>query len=381
MQQLCDSFLTVTTDESQSREAPNNTGFRTQVSDPHEDGMSSKQSRQALQRAIRQHCCYSLRAFLGLGSSPSKLSFVDNIVLVAIDFENLKAFKRLSNKGANCQLGLAILDTKDLLQPTPQELISVFNYATGNSTYLDSVSEKFGFSETVKIRRKEMLKHLENVIPRGRNVVLVGHDVIHDLLVLQHLGFNIDDRDTNIVGFLDTQILADQVLGDPELRCPKLSLASVLQELGCEYGELHNAGHDAYFTLRALLALALRRLSGEADDDEKRQERLQAFSAIVETPLPFPDSNQDINNHMDTNAPKLIAQYQKNSRRRRIQAGTNQEKNKTGGIRKHHAKPLSLEFSDQSRVEGALRPAGKAGAIKPKPWWDYLALLWISMGI
>jgi DNA polymerase III alpha subunit (gram-positive type) len=86
------------------------------------------------------------------------------------------------------------------------------------------------------------------LVPRTRNIALIGHDFTHDLHVLQILKF---DLQTSIVGILDTQKIASELL--PE---NSSTLSDILQALQWPFDKLHTAGNDAHFTLRALLLLA-----------------------------------------------------------------------------------------------------------------------------
>jgi hypothetical protein len=52
---------------------------------------------------------------------------------------------------------------------------------------------------------------LESLVPRTRNIALIGHDFKHDLHVLQILKF---DLQTSIVGILDIQKIASDILPD-----------------------------------------------------------------------------------------------------------------------------------------------------------------------
>lgn len=86
---------------------------------------------------------------------------------------------------------------------------------------------------------------------KSPNVVLVGHALKNDIAYLSLLG--IDPLDMpNVVMRIDTQsIAATSKKQRPSLR----NLLSAL-ELPAEH--FHNAGNDAYYTLRALLSIAVK---------------------------------------------------------------------------------------------------------------------------
>lgn len=131
---------------------------------------------------------------------------------------------------------------------------------------------------------KDMRDTLETMIPEGREVVLVGHSMKADLAVLSRLGSGLEQRARAV---LDTRSIAWEVFDQPK----PSSLIQLLRALGVRCGELHCAGNDAYFTLRALLALAVKvveesslAIKGEKSNVEistGRMEMLQRLRAIA----------------------------------------------------------------------------------------------------
>jgi CRISPR/Cas system endoribonuclease Cas6 (RAMP superfamily) len=89
--------------------------------------------------------CYSFR-------SPR----LSDVVLIAIDFENINTIKSGFSHKNNYQVSLAVLDTKEINQVSPDKLISTYNFATGSPSYLRKASEKFIFGETITIRPSDL---------------------------------------------------------------------------------------------------------------------------------------------------------------------------------------------------------------------------------
>lgn len=100
------------------------------------------------------------------------------------------------------------------------------------------------------IHQRHILSSLESLIPRARDIVLVGHNVRNDLKVLNLL---ISDLCTSIVGILDIVKIFSSMLSGI-----RITLRSILSELQCPFQHLHTTGNDAYFTLRALMLLAIK---------------------------------------------------------------------------------------------------------------------------
>ena len=128
-----------------------------------------------------------------------------------------------------------------------------------------------------------MRRCINKLVPRDRDIVLVGHGFGGDLDALNSLGF---DLETSIIGILDTanityelemdRSLLGQLLG--ELECPKSS------------ARLHNAGKDANFTLRALILLAIKGYGdwnlNTMNVEKEIISRIETLRAVAMSPLP-----------------------------------------------------------------------------------------------
>ena len=191
---------------------------------------------------------------LGLSHSNSRSSTLNDVIIIAIDFEYIQTIKSGFAQKTDSQVGFAILDTKDLRQiqsevPEQTQLISTFNFVTGSSSYVTKVSNKFLFGKTITIPSSSMAHIIQSRIPKDRNVMLVGHGVSSELHILQFLGFKF----SRPPGILDTSRVADEVF-----QIWNGSLRDLLILLECPFKKLHIAGNDANFTLRALLLLAVK---------------------------------------------------------------------------------------------------------------------------
>ncbi|PMD21492.1 hypothetical protein NA56DRAFT_127805 [Hyaloscypha hepaticicola] len=216
-------------------------------------------------------------------SRPSNYS---DIVFSSVDFENLEGIRSHAHctglyRRTHAQVGVSILDTKSLSASIPpQEAINSFNFVIGRSSSTHRrVEKKFLFGETQRIRLPGIVSSLEQLLDRDRNLVLVGHRIARDHTLLKVLGF---DLETSVFGVLDTGDLAQYIFGGPKLR-----LRSLLTELKCPFDNLHCAGNDAHFALRALLLLAVQSYLG-FDVDDVARDRLKMLQAIGLAPLPLP---------------------------------------------------------------------------------------------
>lgn len=113
------------------------------------------------------------------------------------------SIRKISTREPETQVGIAVLDTRDITTSKQREkLISTYNFVTGPEEYYYKAQLKFLFGKPEQILARDMLLNVQRCIPRDRNVVLVGHDVRHEISALSKL--NIDFRESCILGFLDT---------------------------------------------------------------------------------------------------------------------------------------------------------------------------------
>jgi hypothetical protein len=111
------------------------------------------------------------------------------------------------------------------------------------------------------------------------NVILVAHAACVKLNFLRRLGVGIQEI-LSILAALDTPRIAKGVLGK------NLSSKDLLEELGCPFQILKDAGNGANATLRALLMLAERNRETVASQTEARWDTLTLLRGIGTAPIP-----------------------------------------------------------------------------------------------
>lgn len=188
-----------------------------------------------------------------LGLCPVGSPDLADVLLVVVDFENPHGIRfRLSGNKLCSQAGLAILDTKQLeyIHIAPDQAIKTHNFVTGPRHYVDYATRQSvcQTTETRSIRASEMAACIQSKMPPHRNVVIAGHAVANELHVLQHL---------QLYFTCDPIILDTEVIAHAALKLRGLSLCRLLGAVGCPHHQLHHASNDAFFTLRALLLLAI----------------------------------------------------------------------------------------------------------------------------
>ncbi|KAK3641883.1 hypothetical protein LTR56_000041 [Elasticomyces elasticus] len=203
-----------------------------------------------------------------------------DFVFLAIDFEG-----DLSN-GVN-EFGFAKLDTRDIIgnaSTSAANVISGHNYAFSK----DRV-HGFMFGDTTRVVEALPAAIIKDAlhIPQsssypdidGRKIVLVGHAIHNELRIMEGHGINIDDLPT-VIGTLDTPrtfgrgISLEDLLVSLGLPLPRNSVGTAVS--------FHNAGNDAHYTLRALLALLYKR----HQPDSPAADCLEILNQMATAPLP-----------------------------------------------------------------------------------------------
>lgn len=192
-------------------------------------------------------------------------------MFIAIDLKNLANFQKDLSKYLESEIGVAVLDSKDLYSVPSAELISTYNFASGCPEYQQRARRKFLFGESVAITQTDMIQNIESLLPTGRHIVFLGHDIRHDLRALNLLGF---DFSKFSITTLDTKGLSHD---------DSPTLQDLLLKLGCPFAKLHCGGNDANFTMKALLLLAIR----DCITQPGLEKKLAILEQIALQPLPY----------------------------------------------------------------------------------------------
>lgn len=189
-----------------------------------------------------------LQSIFGLQSSP-----IQDVVFVSFDLEPLQ-----HREPHMSEIGVSILDTRclssDINKPAGSLLTRHFIIGAHKRFRRQRMKFYFGISEYVTDDKvnEVILKqfYIQDTIKGDgyRNIILVGHGLGSDLRILQKRGILIQEIPT-IIAVFDTSYVAIEVLGI------KSSLDNLLNILGCPHENMHTAGNDANYTLRALLLL------------------------------------------------------------------------------------------------------------------------------
>lgn len=86
-----------------------------------------------------------------LGLKPSESQGSDKPIFIVIDLEYLSNLKQDSTQNLNSQVGIAVLDSRDLISSPPQTAISTY---TGSPSYCAATTKKYLFGETITIHKE-----------------------------------------------------------------------------------------------------------------------------------------------------------------------------------------------------------------------------------
>ncbi len=197
--------------------------------------------------------------------SPPKY-FDTMVIFISVDVEAFEFDQKLVT-----EIGISTLDTVDLLGLQPGAKGN--NWAAKirsrhfrirehshrlNKVHVEGCPDKFDFGQSEWITKQDVVSVLNGCFNPSRppyssetyKVVLVGHDVAADVKYLKELGFDVARM---ISDCIDTADLYKASRRDGR----QSALSTLLLQYGIAAKHLHNAGNDARYTLRVMVAIAL----------------------------------------------------------------------------------------------------------------------------
>ncbi|KAI0552959.1 hypothetical protein F4679DRAFT_533085 [Xylaria curta] len=200
-------------------------------------------------------------------SKPVPFKARESVRFVSFDVEAYERDTRVVT-----EIGFAVLDTDDIIDVHPGErgenwfpLVQAYHFRIKersyivNSEFVQGCPEAFDFGKSEMVAIKDIKKAVGKILGDDesedrRPVILVGHDISHDLNYLLRIGYN-PWRVPQIVDEVDTKTMFQRIQRSPDGR----GLATVCAQLGIPGFHYHNAGNDAVYTLRATIAIAIKR--------------------------------------------------------------------------------------------------------------------------
>ena len=188
------------------------------------------------------------------------------VIFISVDVE---AFE--FNQKHITEIGISTLDTVDLLGLQPGAKGN--NWAAKvrsryfrirehghllNKVHVEGCPDKFDFGQSEWIYKRDVISVLEGCFNPSRpsyssrtcKVILVGYDVAADMKYLTEVGFDITRM---ISDCIDTSDLYKASRRNGR----QSALSTLLLQYGIAAKHLHNAGNNASYTLRVMVAIAL----------------------------------------------------------------------------------------------------------------------------
>ncbi|KAJ3958301.1 hypothetical protein N0V92_005134 [Colletotrichum tropicale] len=263
-----------------------------------EDQPKSKSKKRKQEKTqSREENIYDAQLYLGIRPLPSVTEGKDkkvkvdepvphvldkDVVFMCIDIEVAE-----EHHGTVLEVGMTTLDTRDIVGVPPgkvgrdwfpyiksRHLITEDYKHIVNKKYIKGCPDLFDFGESEYPKRKDLRDEILNAFAElssadkdkpPRNIVLVGHGLSSDLTFMTGM----DVHPWSVPGMircLDTKDMHQAWREETQGR----SLVFVLQDLDIPSKNLHNAGNDAAYTLRAMLGLAVRAKIDEQAAAEKK---------------------------------------------------------------------------------------------------------------
>ncbi|KAJ2897374.1 hypothetical protein MKZ38_004712 [Zalerion maritima] len=189
-----------------------------------------------------------------------------NVVFVSIDLEWHE-----HNNAAITEVGIAVLDTKDIASVPPGEHATNWHQLIKarhirlkdylghrNHRYIKGHPDMFNFGQSeicdVEETCRQLIALFESYPPGNSDIVLVGHDFDSDVKSLLRLGFNVYAI-PNLREIVDSKGTHCHLVNADN----GVSVRSSLDHFNLPYKYLHNAGNDAVYTLHVVLATVLQK--------------------------------------------------------------------------------------------------------------------------
>ncbi|KAK3659484.1 hypothetical protein LTR56_001374 [Elasticomyces elasticus] len=204
-----------------------------------------------------------------------------DFVFVSNDFEGA-----LGNRAGITESGIAKMDTRDIVCNALDASSSASAISGHNYLLAKCRKQRCMFGDTTRIDKPQLAATIkaELNIPDGqlkaqRRIVLVGHGLHNEQLILERHGIKLGDMDA-VIGILDPSQYG--MGGSLETLLRRLSLPLPRNRNGMA-DSLHCAGNDAHFTLRALLAL----LYLQHQEGTGRGGDVEILDRLARAPLPL----------------------------------------------------------------------------------------------
>lgn len=218
---------------------------------------------------------------------------IKDVLFVSIDVDTGGGYEDIS-PGQSFHIGISIFDTRCLTKPkpfnNPQNIITSYQFINRDDTRpCKWAAKSFLFGETELISLPSLVTRF-SLLTQGRDYIIIAHGVREDIKFFNHLDPNIANQACYI---LDTVKAAQY----PLQLYYRYSMEKLLDEFKIPYANLHAAGNDAHFALKAMFMIAVRdgqrslqttTGTGTTMTTTVNQELICALDTFAHAPVRFP---------------------------------------------------------------------------------------------
>ncbi|KFH45353.1 hypothetical protein ACRE_038380 [Hapsidospora chrysogenum ATCC 11550] len=221
-------------------------------------------------------------------------STIKDVLFVSVDVDTFQGYEKIS-EGQKYHIGVTILDTRRLIdlyntsttdtwntERIVKSTIKSYQYTIGRHRYTQRADRRFSFGASEAIDLSDIQAKFGTLVAQ-RRYVLVVHGGNEDAKFLENFGI------VSSAAYIMDTVKAAQFILRLHYR---YSLERLLEALQIEYRNLHAAGNDAHYALRALLMLTVKDAEQQRSTNSLVDDRLiRCLKRIEQTLAPGADSS------------------------------------------------------------------------------------------
>lgn len=205
-----------------------------------------------------------------------------DILLICIDVDTGGGYEVISPE-QSFHIGISVLDTRCLINQLniSKDAIKSYQFINKDTRPCKWAAKSFLFGETKLLNLPDLAIRFSS-LTHGRNYILTAYGINEDIKFFNNLNPDIANQACYILDIVKAAQYPLQLYY-------RYSLEKLLKEFDIAYANLHAAGNDAHFALKALLMIAVRdgQMVPEAIPaaDEKL---LRTLDATAHAPIALP---------------------------------------------------------------------------------------------
>lgn len=205
-----------------------------------------------------------------------------DVLLICVDVDTGGGYEVISPE-QSFHIGISILDTRCLIdQPDNfNGAIKSYQFINKDTRPCKWAAKSFLFGETELLKLPNLAIRFSS-FTHGRNYILTAYGINEDIKFFNHLNPDITDQACFVLDIV-------KAAQHPLQLYYRYSLEKLLKEFDIGYANLHAAGNDAHFALKALLMIAVRddQMVSEASS-AVTEKLLRTLDAIAHAPIALP---------------------------------------------------------------------------------------------